>query len=49
MKGKKTYITSILTIIGAGVAAYTGSIDVVQAIELITPAIMAMTLRSAIK
>jgi hypothetical protein len=46
--GKKTYISGVLSIIGAGIALYLGQIDAVQAFQILQVAIASMFLRSGL-
>lgn len=48
LSGYKTYIAGALTILGALGAFLTGSLPVDQAINLLVPAVLAMTVRNGI-
>ena len=45
LSGKKTYVTSVLAILGAAGAVLTGEASVVDAVQIAVPAILAMFLR----
>ncbi len=49
LAGKKTYVTSAMTILGAVAGVLTGTVAIPDAIQLGITAILAMTLRSGIK
>lgn len=48
LKGKKTYITGILAILGTLGAYATGEATFMEAINLIVPAVLAMTVRKGV-
>lgn len=48
LKGKKTYITGVLTIVGAAASYLVGDISLLDAIQLMVPAVLGMTVRNAI-
>jgi len=48
LKGKKTYLVAISTIIGAIASYASGTIEVGEMIKIIVAAIMAMTIRAGI-
>lgn len=45
--GRKTYVTGILSILGAAGAVVTGEATVIQAVQIGVPALLAMFLRNA--
>lgn len=47
-KGKKTYITGAVTVIGALASYLVGDIQLVDALQLVVPALLGMTVRNAI-
>ena len=49
LKGKKTYITALLTIIGAGASYLTGEASIIQVAQLMVTAILGATLRSGMR
>ena len=49
LKGKKTYLAALLTIIGAGVSYLNGDATVMQAAQMAVTAILAATLRSGMR
>jgi hypothetical protein len=49
LRGKKTYITTLLTIVGAGASYFTGEATAVQAAQMVVTAILASTLRSGMR
>ena len=49
IKGNKTYLTGIGTILGVVGTFVSGQIDLVNAIQLIIPALLAMFIRNGIK
>jgi hypothetical protein len=46
LKGKKTYLAALLTVIGAGASYLTGEATAVQAAQMAVTAVLAATLRS---
>lgn len=48
LKGKKTYITGFLSVLGAVGAYLAGDATLMEAINLVIPAILAMTVRNGI-
>ncbi|HEY2032085.1 MAG TPA: hypothetical protein VGH02_00210 [Rhizomicrobium sp.] len=48
LSGYKTYIAGALTILGALSGYLTGNLAVAQAINLVVPAVLAMTVRNGI-
>lgn len=48
LKGYKTYIAGGTTLISAVAAYLVGDIDLFQAVQLIVPAVLSMTVRNAI-
>ena len=48
LKGKKTYITAILAVLGAVGAYLTGDLALTETIQVVIPAIMAATVRNGI-
>lgn len=48
LKGKKTYVTGALAILGTIGAYLVGDIGMVEGIQLIVPAVMGMTIRNGI-
>ena len=48
LKGKKTYITAILSILGVLGAYATGEATLMEAINLVVPAVLAMTVRKGV-
>jgi hypothetical protein len=48
LKGRKTYVTGALAILGTIGGYLTGDVDLVQAFSLIVPAIMGMTIRHGV-
>ena len=49
LKGKKTYITALLAILGAGAGYATGEATAIQAAQLVVTAILGATLRSGMR
>ena len=49
LKGKKTYITAGLTILGAGAAFATGDATAIQAVQMSITALLAMFLRDGMR
>lgn len=49
LAGKKTYITSGLTVIGAVAGVLTGTIMIPDAVQLIITAVLGATIRNGIK
>ena len=47
-KGRKTYIMGAVTIIGAVASFLVGDITVIEAAQLVVPAVLGMTVRNAI-
>lgn len=48
LKGKKTYVTGVLSLLGAAAAYATGDATGAQAAQLAVTAILGMTVRNAI-
>ena len=48
LEGKKTYITGIITIVGAIAGILTNSVPLPDGIQLVITAVMGMTIRSGI-
>lgn len=48
LEGKKTYITGIVTVIGALAGILTNSVSIPDGIQLIITAVMGMTIRNGI-
>ena len=49
LKGKKTYVTGIMTVLGAIAGVLTGTLGIPEAIQLGVTAILGMTIRHGIK
>lgn len=49
LKGKKTYIAALLTVLGAGAGYATGDATAMQAIQMAITAILAATLRNGLR
>ena len=49
LKGKKTYIAALLTVVGAGASYQTGEATAIQAAQLVVTAILGATLRSGMR
>jgi hypothetical protein len=48
LKGYKTYISGGLTVLGAVAAYLVGDINLIDAVQLVVPAVLGMTVRNAI-
>jgi hypothetical protein len=48
LKGKKTYVTALLTVIGSVAAFATGDATAIQAVQMSVTALLAVFLRSGI-
>jgi len=49
MKGKKTYATGILAIVGAALAAWTGEASTMETVNIVVTALLAMFVRNGIQ
>jgi len=49
IKGNKTYMTGISTILCVAGTFFAGEIELVEALQLVVPAVMAMFVRNGIK
>ena len=49
LKGKKTYVAALLTVLGAGAGYATGDATAMQAIQMAVTAILAATLRNGLR
>lgn len=49
LQGKKTYITGIMTVLGAVAGVLTGDVVIADAVQLTVTAILGMTIRHGVK